>query len=116
MMHIKLKKLREKHELTQQQLADALGFDRSTYAYYESGKCFPDIPTIIKLSELYSVSCDYLMKDNIIKQKNSVDEYDLLNKVRKEECELLCCFRMMPTNVQDEIMNSMKTIVKKINL
>ncbi len=116
MMHIKLKKLREKHELTQQQLADALGFDRSTYAYYESGKCFPDIPTIIKLSELYSVSCDYLMKDNIIKQKNSVDDYDSINRLCKKELEFLCYFRMVSTNVQDEIMKTMKTIVKKINL
>ena len=114
-MHIKLKKLREKHELTQQQLADALRIERSTYAYYESGKSLPSIPIIIKLSDLYLVSCDYLIKNNI-NQKNSVDEYDLLNKVRKEECELLCCFRMMPEHVKDEIMKAMKTIVKKINL
>ena len=34
----KLKRLRENFNLTQQQVAEALGIDRSTYAYYELGR------------------------------------------------------------------------------
>ena len=45
---------------TQQQVADILNVDRSTYAYYESGKSVPDIETIIKLARLYNISIDFL--------------------------------------------------------
>lgn len=46
---------------TQQQVADILNVDRSTYAYYESGKSVPDIETIIKLARLYNISIDFLL-------------------------------------------------------
>ena len=115
MMHIKIRNLRESHGFTQKQIADLLKINRSTYAYYESGRIFPSVSIIIKLSELYSVSCDYLIKSDI-KHTNSVDAYDFLNRICKKECELLCYFRMIPTNVQNKIMDAMKTIVKKINL
>ncbi len=114
MMHIKIRNLRESHGFTQKQVADLLKINRSTYAYYESGRIFPSISIIIKLSELYSAPCDYLMKSDI-KQTNSVDAYDFLNSICKKECELLCYFRMVPTNVQNKIMVAMKTLVKKLD-
>ncbi len=51
-----LRLIREKLALTQKQLADALGLDRSTYSYYEVGKVTPDIFTLIKLSKI--LRCD----------------------------------------------------------
>ena len=114
MMHIKIKELRESHGFTQQQVADVLNIEITTYTYYEPWRIFPSISIIIKLSELYSVPCDYLMKSDI-KQTNSVDAYDFLNSICKKECELLCYFRMGPTNVQNKIMGAMKTVVKKLD-
>ena len=51
-----LKKLRENCGYTQQQVADALNLERSTYTYYETGKTTPDINTIVKLARIFNVS------------------------------------------------------------
>ncbi len=51
-----IKKYRHINELTQQEIADRLGIDRTTYSKYESGKATPQFNNIIKLSEIYGVS------------------------------------------------------------
>lgn len=51
----KLKELRAKHGLSQQELATYLHVDRSTYAYYESGKTAPSFKQIIHLANLYEI-------------------------------------------------------------
>ena len=49
-------KLRKEKDLTQQQLANHLGIDRSTYAYYESGRSKLSIDVVVKLAHFYKVS------------------------------------------------------------
>lgn len=56
-----LRKLRRGHELTQQQMADMLGVQRSTYTKYETGGILPNALILQKLSEFFSVSVDYLL-------------------------------------------------------
>jgi transcriptional regulator with XRE-family HTH domain len=56
----RLKVEREKHGLTQQQVADALKMARGAYAHYETGKNMPPIDNLLKLADLYKVSLDYL--------------------------------------------------------
>ena len=48
-----LRFIRENLDLTQEDLARILFIDRSTYAYYETGKTLPSIFYLIKLSETY---------------------------------------------------------------
>lgn len=62
--HEKLRMLREKQGFTQQQVANALGIDRSTYTYYEMGRCQPHLSTFKKLARLYQVSTDELLNGN----------------------------------------------------
>lgn len=59
---IKIKEARTSSELTQEQVAEALGVSRQTVSNWETGKSYPDIISVIKMSDLYSVSLDYLMK------------------------------------------------------
>lgn len=56
-----IRDLREDLDLTQEQLANYLGCSQVAYSYYELGK--RDIPTdfLIKLSNYYNVSIDYLL-------------------------------------------------------
>lgn len=49
-----LKNCREGLELSQQQVADYLHIDRTTYTKYEGGR-LPDIKVLIELAELYRV-------------------------------------------------------------
>ena len=54
-MHEIIRKLRKERSLTQQQLADRLSLDRSTYAYYESGRSKLNIDVVVKLAHFYQV-------------------------------------------------------------
>lgn len=58
---IRLKSLRLLEKLTQNQLAQKLNISRSTYTYYENGKCQPSLSAIITISSIYKVSIEYLL-------------------------------------------------------
>ena len=51
-----LRRLRKENGLTQQQVADFLHLDRSTYAYYESGRTKINIDILIRLARFFQVS------------------------------------------------------------
>lgn len=51
-----LKRLRSTYELSQQDIADKLGVERSTYTYYESGRTEPSINMLSRILEIYNVS------------------------------------------------------------
>lgn len=57
-----LRNFRTENNYTQQNIADYLGIERSTYAKYELSRN-PEIDIIIQLAELYNVSVDELLGD-----------------------------------------------------
>ena len=59
---MKIKELRESHQMTQSLLAKELGVCRSTLAMWETGKAYPSIKILLKLSELFSCTLDELVK------------------------------------------------------
>ncbi len=59
----KLLELRRREGLSQEQLADRLGVTRQSVSKWESGTAAPELSKLIALSELFSVSVDYLVKD-----------------------------------------------------
>ena len=50
-----IRKARLSRAMTQREVARALNIERSTYAYYETGKTSPDIFTLIKISNLFHI-------------------------------------------------------------
>lgn len=60
-MYKRIRDLREDHDLSQKALAKMLGMSQTGYSKYETGE--NDIPTaiLIKLSEIYGTSVDYLL-------------------------------------------------------
>lgn len=59
----KIKLLRRKRKLTQSQLANELNVTAQAVSKWEKGLSYPDIETIIKISEFFGVTTDYLLKD-----------------------------------------------------
>lgn len=59
----KLSKLRKERNYTQEQLADLLCVSRQAVSKWESDAAFPETETLIRLSELYGCSLDYLLRD-----------------------------------------------------
>lgn len=58
----KIKNARTQAGLTQEQSAQALGVSRQTISNWENEKTYPDIVSVVKMSDLYHVSLDYLLK------------------------------------------------------
>lgn len=60
-MYKRIRDLREDKDLNQTQVAKMLGMSQTGYSKYETGE--NDIPTtiLIKLSDYYNVSIDYLL-------------------------------------------------------
>ncbi|NLQ90934.1 XRE family transcriptional regulator [Streptococcus mutans] len=60
----KLKTARQQSHLTQEAVADLILVSRQTISNWENEKSYPDIVNLIKLSDLYQISLDTLLKDN----------------------------------------------------
>lgn len=61
----KIMTLRKQNGWSQEELADKLGISRQSVSKWESTASIPDLDKIIKLSEIFGVSTDYLLKDEI---------------------------------------------------
>ena len=68
----KLIALRKQHGLSQEQLAEKLNVSRQSVSKWEGAQSIPDINKIIQLSQIFGVSTDYLLKDEL---ENEKDEY-----------------------------------------
>ena len=57
----RIRELRKRDNLTMKQLGEILGLAESTISQYETGKREPDLKTLLKISEHFHVSTDYLL-------------------------------------------------------
>lgn len=61
----KIIQLRKQMGWSQEDLADQLGISRQSVSKWEVGAAIPDLDKILKMGELFSVSTDYLLKDDM---------------------------------------------------
>ena len=61
-MYQRLRDLREDKDFTQKKLADYLAVHQSTYSDYELGNLNIPVAALIKLSDFYKTSIDYLLE------------------------------------------------------
>ena len=61
----KIMSLRKRAGWSQEELASQLGVSRQSVSKWESALSIPDIAKITQLSELFGVTTDYLLKDEI---------------------------------------------------
>ncbi len=57
----RIKELRRESNLTQQQVADVLGCNQSTYSKYEKGTAMIPVAKMVKLADFYDISLNYLV-------------------------------------------------------
>ena len=58
---MRIKDLREDHDLTQQQIANYLHIKQNTYSQYETGHRQLPVEVLVALATLYKTSTDYLL-------------------------------------------------------
>ena len=60
----KIIEIRKINNLTQEDLAEKLNVSRQTVSNWETNKCYPDIETLVIISNKFNISLDVLIKEN----------------------------------------------------
>ena len=83
----KLILLRKKAGWSQEELADQMNVTRQSVSKWEGAQSVPDLEKMLRLSELFGVSTDYLLKDEIEEAEHidSSDNTPTLRRVSMEE-------------------------------
>lgn len=82
---------RKKNGWSQEDLAEQLGVSRQSVSKWESAGSVPDLKKVIQMAELFGVSTDYLLKDEMEKENRGIaetsgrDADSLLRRVSMEE-------------------------------
>lgn len=83
----KLIQLRKKRGWSQEELAEQMNVTRQSVSKWEGAQSTPDLEKILRLSELFGVSTDYLLKDEI--EETEYIDFDedatLLKRISMEE-------------------------------
>ena len=77
-----LKKLREEASVSQKALADAVGVSQQSINKYENHNIEPDIETLIRISDFFDTSVDYLVGHTVEKRK--IMEYHTFDLTTEE--------------------------------
>lgn len=59
----KISKLRKENNITQEQLASMFGVSRQAISKWESDVAYPETDKLLKMSEMFKCSLDYLLRD-----------------------------------------------------
>ena len=123
MLGDRLRAIRKEHGLTQQNIADVLGVDRTTYTVYEGGSITPSPATLVKLSQIYNVTVGYLIgveenhselrKIPDEKQEKKLLSSDPISLLKKEEKELMLYFRVLSDAEKHKIIDEMKDLAQR---
>lgn len=71
-----IKDIRVRKNLTQAQVANALGVSSVVYSRYETGSRQPSIEVIIQLADIFGVTVDYLLGRQDI-EDSTLSEYEI---------------------------------------
>ena len=72
----KLKQARQQHHLTQMQVGTQLHVSAKTISSWENGRSFPDISTLVSISDLYQIPLDQLLRED----QDIVQHYETISK------------------------------------
>ena len=112
-----LKQIRKANNFTQQDLADAVGIERSTYASYETGRNKPDVILLKRIANVFGVSSDFILEIDTSKKFNMSDANvtykkngsQLVSTLSKEEKTVLAQYRLLTEDKKEEV----KTFLSK---
>jgi len=96
----KIMQLRKKNGWSQEELADKLGVSRQSVSKWESAMSIPDLDKILQMSEIFEVSTDFLLKDEINEEvympgnPAAGEEEGILRKVTMEEAQAFIKLRI----------------------
>lgn len=103
----RLRELREKKQVSQDDVSKFLGVERTTYTSYESGRSRP-VHVLNKLAEYYNVSVDYLLglADSPLPKEVNI------NTLSDTEKQLIFDFRSLNNKGKEKIIQYVADIIE----
>lgn len=71
-----IKRYRMEANLSQEELADKVFVSRQTISNWENDKNYPDIKSLVLMSEVFHVSLDHLVKGDLERMKKEIDKQE----------------------------------------
>lgn len=109
-----LTKYRKLCGFTQQQVADILSLNRTTYTKYETGVSEPSFEILKKIVSIFGIDANALLGDETF-EKNVADFEMCMYNLSREEQELLGTFRMFSREEKDAVLEKVKEIREEKN-
>lgn len=110
---IRLKELRESQGWSQQEVADKLGIERTTYVKYESGASKPT-RKLQDIAALYNVSTDYILKGAVASYSETLPEGTFSKLVLEEALKTDEGKEHLQKLIEDHVINPLPPENKKI--
>lgn len=122
---VRIKKLRKEKDLTQQDLADALGITKSAVSMYERGRRRPNFEVADAMADFFNVSIGYISGSsdlrgsyprgvgdasrvvNIERPFDAKNEFRSVEAVTQQDLNVLEAYR----NASEEIKNAVKRVL-----
>ena len=79
----RLKDYRNLNKMSQEELADRVYVSRQTISSWENDRSYPDIHSLLMLSEIFNVSLDELVKGDIEIMKEKIDQ-EVIGRFKKD--------------------------------
>lgn len=112
----KLRELRESYNLSQNQVAEALNIDRSTYTNYELDKTRPNLEMLVKLAHIYNIPKAMLLPDDdddVLTFRDYARTDSLLQTLSKEERGLIAMYRALNKDEKALMREQIEKLAKK---
>ena len=77
-----IKKYRQEVQLSQEELADRVYVSRQTISNWENDKSYPDVNSLVLLSEIFQISLDNLIKGDIEVMKDVIQKEEIVKMNR----------------------------------
>jgi transcriptional regulator with XRE-family HTH domain len=103
----RIRKYRKINKFTQKQLSSQLGLTPKMISFYERNERIPPIDIIVKLSEIFSVSTDYLLG---LSPEQSMPNTQ--NSLSIEEKKIINIYRSLDKDYKDIILGELKKMEK----
>ena len=108
-----LRNFRKINQLTQQQVADALNLNRTTYTYYENGITEPSIDTLHKLIKILGISYDDILpshKNCLSMKELYLKSNDAFYNLTTAEQDVVILFRTLSDEDKIRFLDSLKNM------
>ena len=107
----RLRELRKSKNLTQKQVAKAVGVSPQSYGYYENWINKPDPEMLVKLADFFGCTIDYLLgrEDDF----GNIILNDSNSELSKEEQRLLLSFRSLTPSEKEKLISDAEFYSKR---